>query len=167
MNYGTTDFTPALDRSKWIWHSCHNHYHSYENFITYDILNKAGVEVAEGHKASFCLEDSFCAPGGYQRYRCATGNQGISKNCGDLYGRNLDCQWIDITDNGGGSYLLRQTVNAEKLTPETDYRNNEIECEIIISSRSIVTGTCKHSGGYQLLVVIIIIFIVLMYPIDH
>lgn len=120
MNYGTTDFTPALDRSRWLWHACHNHFHSYENFITYDVLNTAGVEVAEGHKASFCLEDSFCAPGGHERYRCSTGVQGISQNCGDLYARHLDCQWIDITDQGDGTYLLRQTLNADRLTPETD-----------------------------------------------
>ncbi len=152
MNYGTADFVPALDRDNWIWHICHNHYHSYENFITYDILNTDNVEVAEGHKASFCLEDSRCDYGGYERYSCATGYQGISKNCGDLYYHGLDCQWIDITDNGDGIYLIRQTVNAERLTPETDYKNNEIECEIRLSpvynnQQSFTISYCYRSGN--------------------
>ena len=147
MNYGTADFSPALNRENWIWHQCHNHYHSFENFITYDVLNREGIEVAEGHKASFCLEDSLCDYGAQTRYRCSTGIQGISKNCGDLYARHLDCQWIDITDNEDGSYLLRQTVNADRLSPETDYRNNEIECEIDIQfGYYIRVFDCRHSG---------------------
>lgn len=146
MNYGTVSFEPKQDRSQWTWHSCHNHYHSYENFITYDVLNTLGVEVAEGHKASFCLEDSRCDYGANPSYRCGS-RQGISVNCGDLYARHLDCQWIDVTDVGNGEYLLRQTVNADRFTPETDYKNNEIECPIrIVGRRIILNGECKHSG---------------------
>ena len=148
MNLGTAPFSPALDPDKWIWHECHEHYHSYENFITYDVLNRAEVEVAEGHKASFCLEDSMCLSGVYSQYRCSDGRQGISVNCGDLYGRHLDCQWIDVTDIGNGKYLLRQTVNADRLTPETDYKNNEIECAFTKIGLYLIldTDSCKHSG---------------------
>ena len=49
-NLGLDDFRPVLNRDSWIWHACHHHFHSFDNFATYDILDMAGNEVAEGHK---------------------------------------------------------------------------------------------------------------------
>lgn len=54
------------------------HYHSMEVFATFDIYNAQGVKVAEGHKASFCLEDNQCLPGTEPKYACANyGDQGV------------------------------------------------------------------------------------------
>ena len=49
----------------------------------------------------FCLEDYLPAtfplpPLGKSRYDCA--HQGISAGWADQYHKNLDCQWIDVTD---------------------------------------------------------------------
>lgn len=54
------------------------HYHSMEVFATFDIINDKGEKVAEGHKASFCLEDNLCKAGVEPRYACANyGDQGF------------------------------------------------------------------------------------------
>ena len=132
MNYGRADFLPNRQPHQYQWHSCHRHFHSFERFVDYDLLDLDGNKVADGHKASFCLEDSLCARGTPPSYRCRS-QQGISVNCGDLYGSTLDCQWIDVTDVPTGQYVLRNIINPSRDTIESDYRNNEINCRIDIN----------------------------------
>lgn len=55
----------------------YRHYHSMEVFATFNIFDHLGEKVAEGHKASFCLEDNQCNPGVKRKYACANyGDQG-------------------------------------------------------------------------------------------
>jgi len=152
MNYGLRDFTPVLNRNEWIWHQCHNHYHSFEVFIEYDLLSLSGIKVAEGHKASFCLVDSVCDVGTSRRYRFYCGYrraQGISVNCGDFYYRKLDCQWIDITGIPDGHYIVQANVNPTQLVIESDHRNNIIQCNIQLQENHITVKNCSLSGKLQ------------------
>ena len=151
-NWGLCPFRPNLNREDWIFHTCHNHYHSFEAFVDFNLLNTTtGEKIAEGHKASFCLEDTTCAEGYTLQYRCLqTNEQGISPNCGDRYGRYLDCQWIDITGVESGVYLIRQTLNPHRDTQESDFLNNEVTCqvEITVESSELTVHDCWQSGQY-------------------
>uniref|UniRef100_A0A8C4HFW6 Lysyl oxidase homolog n=1 Tax=Dicentrarchus labrax TaxID=13489 RepID=A0A8C4HFW6_DICLA len=130
-NQGTADFLPVKPRHEWEWHSCHQHYHSMEAFSNYDLLDvSTGQKVAEGHKASFCLEDTSCDPGIRRRFACTVHTQGLSPGCYDTYHANIDCQWIDITDVPPGNYILKVTVNPSQLVQESDFSNNEVLCDI-------------------------------------
>ncbi|XP_076847511.1 lysyl oxidase-like 5b [Brachyhypopomus gauderio] len=143
-NMGTADFLPVKPRHQWEWHSCHQHYHSMDAFSNYDLLDvTSGQKVAEGHKASFCLEDTGCDPGFRRRYACTVHTQGLSPGCHDTYAANIDCQWIDITDVPPGNYILKVTVNPNFLVPESDFSNNVVRCEIFYSGHHVQTRNCR------------------------
>ncbi|KAL4608038.1 protein-lysine 6-oxidase-like [Arapaima gigas] len=147
-NQGTADFLPFKPRHQWEWHSCHQHYHSMDAFSTYDLLEvSTGQKVAEGHKASFCLEDTSCDSGFQRRYACTAHTQGLSPGCYDTYNANIDCQWIDITDVPPGSYVLKVTVNPTFQVQESDFSNNVVRCDIIYTGSYVQTRNCRITGG--------------------
>uniref|UniRef100_A0A9J8D6J7 protein-lysine 6-oxidase n=1 Tax=Cyprinus carpio carpio TaxID=630221 RepID=A0A9J8D6J7_CYPCA len=145
-NQGTADFLPNRPRHTWEWHSCHQHYHSMDEFSHYDLLEvSSGRKVAEGHKASFCLEDTTCDFGHLKRYACTAHTQGLSPGCFDTYNADIDCQWIDITDVQPGNYILKLQVNPKYLVHESDYTNNVVRCNIHYTGRFVKTTNCKIS----------------------
>uniref|UniRef100_A0A8C5U8G4 Lysyl oxidase homolog n=1 Tax=Malurus cyaneus samueli TaxID=2593467 RepID=A0A8C5U8G4_9PASS len=92
-NQGTSDFLPSRPRYSWEWHSCHQHYHSMDEFSHYDLLDASSHrKVAEGHKASFCLEDTSCDYGYYRRYACTAHTQVGSGSCVDTAMGHLQTQ---------------------------------------------------------------------------
>lgn len=90
---------------------CHRHYHI-RDFSVYELLRPDDRSVvAAAHKQGFCFRDNLQ----YERtpsrgYVCS--NQGITSGWADLYGKELDGQWIDITGVPEGDYILRVTINA-------------------------------------------------------
>ncbi|XP_075710919.1 protein-lysine 6-oxidase isoform X1 [Rhinoderma darwinii] len=145
-NQGTADFMPSRPRYSWEWHSCHQHYHSMDEFSHYDLLDaQSHRRVAEGHKASFCLEDTSCDYGYYRRFACTAHTQGLSPGCYDTYNADIDCQWIDITDVKPGNYILKVSVNPSYLVPESDYSNNVVRCDLRYTGHHVYTSSCTIS----------------------
>ncbi|XP_046898205.1 lysyl oxidase homolog 1 [Hypomesus transpacificus] len=143
-NQGSADFMPNRPKHTWEWHSCHQHYHSMDEFSHYDLLEvSTGRKVAEGHKASFCLEDTTCDFGHLKRYACTSHTQGLSPGCYDTYNADIDCQWIDITDIQPGNYILKLQVNPKYLVLESDFTNNVVRCNIHYTGRFVTTTNCK------------------------
>ena len=71
-----------------------------EVFAHYDILDANGTRLAEGSKASFCLEDTVCQRGVRRNYVCAGfGDQGrdrIRVNCTVDFSQLAQVCW-DVT----------------------------------------------------------------------
>lgn len=146
-NKGTADFRPMLNRDEWEWHACHMHYHSMDVFAHYDILDTNGNRVAEGLKASFCLEDSACDRGVRPKYSCQNyGQQGISVGCSDNYMADIDCQWVDITDLKQGKYIFKVEINPNLIVAEISYDNNVVVCDLNYTGYYARIYNCKHEG---------------------
>lgn len=127
--------------------NCHGHAH-YEGYADYILHKPSGESIPIGHKNGFCVMDLECQDGGTSQYGC--GNMGISKQCGDIYNKYLDCQWIDITDVDTGEYILAIKVNWDQSPDalgnyESNYNNNWAQVCIRI------TKDIAGNKGYDIL----------------
>jgi len=131
--------------------TCHNHWHL-RGYADYRLVTGDGREVGRGHKQSFCLLDSGRYMGigpdlpAAMRYHC--GNQGIHAGWMDIYGRHLDCQYIDITGVPPGHYRIRAQINVERVVAESSYADNEVYYPIEIPAP--VTADGGADGGVSM-----------------
>lgn len=104
------------------WSPCHMHHH-FLNYASFELVDGAG-NVVTARKQSFCLEDDRPVVLGAQKHGYTCKNQGITRGYADVYGSDLDCQWIDITGMAPGAYTLRMVVNPLHTIVESDTTNN-------------------------------------------
>lgn len=141
-NIGDMDYyvgNPTANPSQFSFGNCHGHAH-YEGYADYILHKPTGETIPIGHKNGFCVMDLECQDGGTGQYGC--GNMGISKQCGDIYHKYLDCQWIDITDVDTGEYILAIKVNWDHSPDalghyESNYNNNWAQVCIRITKNSM------------------------------
>ncbi|MEY4927856.1 MAG: hypothetical protein RI894_2292, partial [Bacteroidota bacterium] len=146
-NIGGADFylgqppaNASLQNDQWRWDLCHNHWH-YEGYAEYVFFDQNNQQIPVGRKNGFCVMDLDCATqGGIGKYNCS--NQGITKQCGDIYASYLQCQWVDITAIQPGSYKFIVRVNWQQdrdITGrrESDYHNNWAQVCLNITRDSV------------------------------
>jgi len=140
-NIGDMDYyigSPSNNPDQFSLQNCHGHAH-YEGYAEYVLYTMNGQSIPIGHKNGFCVMDLECSDGGTAQYGC--GNMGITRQCGDIYSRELDCQWIDITDIDTADYILAVKVNWDQSPDalghdESDYQNNWAQVCIRISENN-------------------------------
>jgi hypothetical protein len=109
----------------------------------------SGKLVGTGAKHGFCFFDNYPygsgAPAHYTPSSGACGGgisatqtrMGLSVGWGDIYGRNLPDQYIDITGLASGRYRLRATADADNWFLETNNANNFSWIEIQIKANKV------------------------------
>jgi len=116
---------PPFTTADFIFSPCHGHYH-FEGWASYELRDQSGALAAVGHKQAFCLLDTIpYLAGPSEDFDCDF--QGISSGWGDIYVKDLDGQWVDITGVPEGDYDLVVTVNAGgKVLEATDIHPNRV-----------------------------------------
>lgn len=100
-----------------------------------------GELLLPGRKEAFCWIDSQRISGARDLQFRECDNQGLTAGWCDIYIRNTDCQWIDITDLAPGVYQLTVTVNAAGLIDEADTTNNSASIKVRIQAPRVRTAS--------------------------
>ena len=132
---------------QFVYHPTHNHIHveAWCQYYIREILPGDGVGdiLAEGEKTSFCILDlavyNSSLPGfppGGQFNSCSSTTQGLSVGWMDIYSKELDGQWIDITDIPHGEYWLEAVVDPDGHFLESNEGNNAARIKVNIGAGS-------------------------------
>ena len=127
----------------------HYHWHvrDLEEFELVRLDN--GRLVGTGAKHGFCFFDNYpYGSGNPAHYTTSSGAcgggtsatrtmMGLSSGWGDIYGRNLPDQYIDITGLTSGKYRLRATADADNWFQESNNANNFSWIDIQIKANKV------------------------------
>jgi hypothetical protein len=92
---------------------------------------EVGDVLVPGNKEAFCWLDTQRILGNRDmQFRDCNTDQGLTAGWCDIYIRNTDCQWIDITGLAPGNYQLTVTVNPLGRIRESDPTNNSASVKV-------------------------------------
>lgn len=161
-NIGTADLVlgaPVENDELFVYDACHRHYH-FDSFAEYTVFDAQGNLVAKGYKRAYCLMDSgrtdlytgdmSLAPQD-QVHTC--NYQGISVGWQDTYPKNIDCQWVDVTDLPDGTYHLLTYLNVpdangQRMIEEMDYANNVQVVEFSLGGGCLAGALQQETSEY-------------------
>jgi hypothetical protein len=121
-------------------------------------LRRDGALVGRDRKTGFCLNDAYetralnRAPSwtgdcGRNRPGVRRIREGISPGFGDDYVPVREGQWIDVTDQPRGRYVLVHRANPERALRERSYANNAASVAIELRGRTVVVvARCPDSA---------------------
>ena len=95
-------------------------------FARFTLRGDGGV--VEARKPGGCLSDDEPREGA--TYTCSA--QGLSAGFSDVYGVNLECQWLDVTELPSGAYRLEATINSTRELPESAFDDNVVSFEVVV-----------------------------------
>lgn len=136
-----------LPAGEYVFHPTHHHVH-FANYAEYNLRSITangglGEVVSSGEKVSFCLVDFAPydltlpnAPPSWIYNECERQTQGISVGWADIYGSELDDQWINIRDVAPGEYWLETVLDPLNLLRESNEDNNVIRNRVVIGQSS-------------------------------
>jgi hypothetical protein len=136
VNRGTGDLMlprlpePGMRDDTYDWSDCHKHHHL-SGYVRYELVGRDDV-ILTGRKQAFCIADMKQIDPGVPTPRYGCTDQGLSRGWADIYGDDVDCQWLDVTGLASGVYTLRVTVNPEGLLPDSDLTNNVFTMSVSI-----------------------------------
>lgn len=135
---------------------CHGHFHL-QSMVRYDLIDSSGNVVVSSGKRAFCMRDNvkyLGSAGPSNGYDCD--NQGITAGWQDIYPKDLDCQFLDVTGVPGGRYTLRATVNPDGVIEESNRGNNSASISVQINgggngkhAKKPKKNKGKHKGWYK------------------
>jgi hypothetical protein len=142
INQGLAALTappPGTNPQLFQWSPCHGHFH-FTQFAEYYLLSSDGNVVKSGRKQAYCMLDSHLILEGPDvpckgPYTCS--EQGISSGWSDVYGNDLDCQWLDVTGLEPGDYQLYIAVNSERLFHEMSFENNDATIQLTLTAEQL------------------------------
>ena len=119
-------YPPANYPQLYVYGACHGHWH-FSGFAQFKLIDGANNVLVIGRKQSYCAEDSYQFLNGTQVNCDATtncGTQGLSRGWVDVYGPDLDCQFLDITGVAPGNYQIQLCTNQLRSFEERSRENN-------------------------------------------
>ncbi len=111
--------------------SCHQHAH-YLDFARFTLRGPTGDAVLAANKMGGCFRDDEQLDGGRAGLVYDCSNQGLTVGYADVYARDLDCQWLDVTGVDAGTWRLEVEINSDRRIVESWYDDDRFGFDVVL-----------------------------------